>query len=118
MGFFECVMSRTPSSTAALEILQSSAQVTPGAKVVILSLTEGYKGVPSWATHLGWHSLHLRGAYAARWIQVHWAIYCAVCDQLAGNMQGALSMVRMVSLEVGVHGYCGDNLEDWCTCMV
>ena len=86
------------------------------AEAAILSLTESCKGVLSWATHPGQHSLHLRGACAARWIQVHWAIGC-VCDQWAGTMQGALSMVGTVSLVVGVHGCCGNNLEDWYECM-
>ena len=102
---------------AALEILQSSAQATLEAEVVTLSLTESCKGVPSWVTHLRWHSLCLRGACAARRIQVHWVIYCA-CGQLVGSMQGAPSMAGTVFLVVGVCRCCDDNLEDWYKCMV
>ena len=101
---------------AALEILRSSIQATLEAVAVILSLTESCKGVPSWATHLEQHSLHPRGVCTARRIQVHWVIYC-ICGQLAETMQGALSMVGMVSLVAGVHGCCDDNLEDWYECM-
>jgi len=85
--------------------------------VVILSLTESYKGAPSWATCLKQCSLHLRGVCVVRQTQVHLVTYCA-CDQLAGSMLSAPSMVGMVSLAVGVCGYRDDNLEDWCMCMV
>jgi len=91
--------------------------VTLEVEVVILSLTESYKGAPSWVTHLRQRSLHLRGMCIVRQTQVHLVTYCA-CDQLAGSMLSAPSMVGMVSLVVGVCGYCGDNLEDWCACMV
>ena len=112
-----CCHIRKAVGRAALEILRSSAQATLEAEAVILSLIESYKGVPSWVTHLRWHSLLLRGACTARRIQVHWVIGC-VYDQLAETMQGALSMAGMVSLVAGVCGCCGDNPEDWCECMV
>ena len=102
---------------AALGILRSSAQATLEAEVVILSLTESCKGVPSWATRLERRSLHLRGACAARQIQVHWVIGC-ICGQWVGTMQGVPSMVGTVSLAVGVRGCCDDNPEDWYECMV
>ena len=102
---------------AVLGILRSSARATLEAEVVILSLTESCKGVPSWVTHLERRSLHPRGACVARRIQVHWVIGC-VCDRQAGTMQGAPSMAGMVFLAVGVRGCCDDNPEDWCECMV
>jgi len=101
----------------ALEILQSSAQATLEAEVVTLSLTESCKDAPLWAICLRWHSLHLRGTCIARQIQVHLVIYC-ICGLLAGSMLSAPSMVGTVSLVVGVHGCCDDNLEDWCMYMV
>ena len=111
-----CCHIRKVVGRAALGILRSSVRVTLEAEVVTLSLTKSCKGVPSWATHPGRRSLHLRGTCAARWILVHWVIYC-VCDQLAETMQGAPSMAGMVSLVVEVHGCCGDNPEDWYECM-
>ena len=111
-----CYHIRKVVGRVALGILRSSARATLEAEVVILSLTESCKGVPSWVTHLEWHSLHLRGACAARRRQVHWVIGC-VCDQWAGTMQGVPSMVGMVSLMVGVRGCCDDNPEDWYECM-
>jgi len=42
-----CCHIRKVVGWAALEILQSSAQVTLEAEVVILSLIKNYKGVPS-----------------------------------------------------------------------
>ena len=111
-----CCHIRKVVGQAVLEILRSSARATLKAEVVTLSLTKSYKGVPSWAIHLKRHSLHLRGACAAKWIQVHWVIDCA-CGQLAETMQGAPSMAGMVSLAVGVHGCCDDNPEDWYKCM-
>ena len=112
-----CCHIRKVVGRAAPEILRSSARATLEVEVVTLSLTESCKGVPSWATHLGWHSLHLRGAYAARRTQVHWVIYYA-CGQRVGTMQGAPSMAGTVSLVAGVHRCCDDNLEDWYKCMV
>ena len=111
-----CCHIRKVVGRAALGILRSSARATFEAEAVILSLTESCKGVPSWATHPEWRSLHLRGACAVRWRQVRWVIYCA-CGQRAGTMQGAPSMVGMVSLVAGVRRCCGDNLEDWYECM-
>ena len=111
-----CCHIRKVVGQAALEILWSSAQATLEVVAVILSLTKSCKGVPSWATHLGRRSLHLRGACIARQIQVHWVIYC-ICGQLAETKQGALSMAGTVFLVAGVRGCCGDNLEDWYECM-
>ena len=111
-----CCHIRESVGRAALGILRSSARATLEAEAVILSLIESCKGVPLWATHLERHSLHPRGACAARRIQVHWVIGY-VCDQWAGTMQGVLSMAGTVSLVVGVRGCCDDNPEDWCECM-
>jgi len=116
-GVSICCHIRKAVGQAALEILQSSAQAMLEVEVVTLSLTESCKGAPLWVMCLGWCSLHLRGTCAARQIQVHWVTYY-VCDWLAGSMQGALSMVGMVSPAVGVHRCCGNNLEDWYKCMV
>jgi len=32
--------------------------------------------------------------------------------------QATATLAGTVSPVVGVHGCCGDNLEDWCECMV
>ena len=111
-----CCHIRKVVGRAALGILRSSARATLGVVAVIPSLTESCKGVPSWATHLGRRSLHLRGACAARRIQVHWVIGCAY-DQWAGTTQGAPSMAGTVFPAVGVRGCCDDNPEDWYECM-